>query len=194
MLKTLTLSSVFRKQFPTLLWLLALCAAAVAASGCSARRRPALVWSAAVRVRPIIPPRGAMGAGEIDEPTLDWSLEIPPPLPRGVHSGPARPRVPSGQQAGNGGGDAEGPLISPQLTATEIAAAKSETQQSLGVAEHNLAFARGRSLNPAQADLASKVRGFLDDAREAVHHGDWTHAQSLAKKAEVLSHELAKSF
>jgi len=148
---------------------------------------------AAVRVQPIIPPHQAAGTEDVEEPALDWKLEIPPPLPRGGRSGPVKPRVAAGQQGGNSSDDGDGPMISPQLSASEIAAAKLETQQSLGVAERNLATARGGKLNPLQADLASKVRGFLDDARQAVHSGDWTHAQSAAKKAEVLSNELAKS-
>jgi hypothetical protein len=48
-------------------------------------------------------------------------------------------------------------------------------------------------LNATQSDLASKVRGFLKDAREAAQIGDWSHARSLAKKAQVLSEELASS-
>jgi hypothetical protein len=44
-----------------------------------------------------------------------------------------------------------------------------------------------------QEDLASKVRGFGDNAREAMRSGDWARAKSLAKKAEVLSEQLAGS-
>ena len=44
-----------------------------------------------------------------------------------------------------------------------------------------------------QSDLASKVRSFLAEAREAANVGDWTRASSAAKKAEVLSQELAGS-
>jgi len=194
MIRQLTQRGAVVSRLPALLWLLPLSFAALHSSGCAERRRPAFAWSTAALVKPIIPAHSAAGSRDLEEPVLDWQLEIPPPLPRTVRSGPARPRVPAGQQAGNDSAEgAEQPLIAPQLTAAEIAAAKSETQQSLGVAEHNLAIAHGRKLNAAQSDLASKVRGFLDDAREAVHNGDWTHAQSLAKKAEVLSHELAYS-
>jgi ribosomal protein S20 len=38
--------------------------------------------------------------------------------------------------------------------------------------------------------MVSKIRGFIKDAREAAHAGDWTRASSLAKKAQVLSEEL----
>jgi hypothetical protein len=84
-------------------------------------------------------------------------------------------------------------MISPQLTAQETAAAQQETNQSLTIAEKNLAATRGKRLNAAQSDLASKIRGFLKDAREAAGSGDWSHARSLAKKAQVLSEELASS-
>ena len=84
-------------------------------------------------------------------------------------------------------------MISPQLTAQESAAAQQETNQSLAIAEKNLSSTRGKKLNAAQSDLASKIRGFLKDAREAAQTGDWSHARSLSKKAQVLSEELAGS-
>jgi len=46
-------------------------------------------------------------------------------------------------------------------------------------------------LNAAQQDLASKVRSFMAEARGAAQIGDWTRARAAAKKAEVLSQELA---
>ena len=84
-------------------------------------------------------------------------------------------------------------MIAPQLTPQETAVAQQETNQILNIAEKNLARTRGKSLNAAQSDLASKVRSFLKDAREAAQGGDWGRARSLAKKAQVLSEELAGS-
>jgi hypothetical protein len=52
---------------------------------------------------------------------------------------------------------------------------------------------RGKNLNAAQSDLASKIRGFIKDAREAAQIADWSRARSLAKKAQVLSEGLADS-
>ena len=72
-----------------------------------------------------------------------------------------------------------------------MAAAKLETQQSLIVAERNLNLVQGRPLNAAQQDLISKIRGFIDSAREAMKENDWQRARSQAKKAEVLSKEFA---
>jgi hypothetical protein len=61
------------------------------------------------------------------------------------------------------------------------------------VAERNLAAAAGKSLNAMQSDVASKVRSFISDAREAGRAGDWVRARDLAKKAQVLSEELVGS-
>ncbi len=84
----------------------------------------------------------------------------------------------------------EAPAITPQLTPQETAMAQQQTNQSLGIAEKNLASVREKSLNAAQSDLVSKIRGFIKDARDAAQAGDWSRARSLAKKAEVLSVEL----
>jgi hypothetical protein len=84
-------------------------------------------------------------------------------------------------------------MMLPELSPEQMAAAKTETQQSLDAAEGNLARANGRSLNPTQKDLESKARSFMDTAREAMHGGDLPRAQNFAKKAEVLSRELAAS-
>jgi len=72
-----------------------------------------------------------------------------------------------------------------------MSAAKAATQQSLEVAEKNLGLVQGRPLNVAQQDLISKIRGFVDSAREAMKENDWQRARSQAKKAEVLSKEFA---
>jgi hypothetical protein len=64
---------------------------------------------------------------------------------------------------------------------------------SLSVAERNVAASEGRPLNATQSDLASKIRSFVAEARDAAHVGDWTRASSAAKKAQVLSEELARS-
>jgi hypothetical protein len=87
----------------------------------------------------------------------------------------------------------EAPQIAPQLTAEETAAAEQQTNLSLSIAERNISASRGRMLNATQSDLASKVRSFVTEAREAAHVGDWTRATNAAKKAQVLSEELARS-
>ncbi len=84
-------------------------------------------------------------------------------------------------------------MISPQLTPQESAVAQQQANQSLGIAEKNLASVRGKKLNSTQADLISKITGFIKDAREAANIADWNRARSMAKKAQVLSEELAGS-
>jgi len=112
-----------------------------------------------------------------------------------IRTAPPRPRA-STPPSATAGTDAEklnAPLIAPQLTAQESAVAQQQTTQSLSIAEKNLDSARGKTLNAAQSDLVSKIRGFVKDAREAVQIADWSRARSLAKKAQVLSEELAGS-
>ena len=87
----------------------------------------------------------------------------------------------------------EPPTIVPQLTPQETEAAQQQTKPSLSIAERNVIATRGRTLNAAQSDLVSKVRSFVSEAREAAHNGDWTRASNAAKKAQVLSEELARS-
>jgi acetylglutamate kinase len=101
--------------------------------------------------------------------------------------------MPPNANSGNDAEKMEAPMIAPQLTAQESAVAQQQTNQSLSIAENNLASARGKKLNAAQLDLVSKIRGFIKDAREAARIADWGSARSLAKKAQVLSEELAGS-
>jgi hypothetical protein len=119
----------------------------------------------------------------------------PPPSPlTTVQTMPQRPRIPAAPAAQTVASRPEPPQIAPQLTAAETAAAQQQTSSGLEIAERNIAAARGRVLNATQSDLASKVRSFVSEAREAAHVGDWTRASNAAKKAQVLSEELAGSF
>jgi hypothetical protein len=122
-----------------------------------------------------------------------------PPFPLRVVStrgAPARPRV--GTSASNGAGNdaekLESPRIAPSLSPRETVIAQQQTNESLSIAEKNLAGTRGKNLNGIQSDLLSKIQGFMKDAREAARIADWARARSFAKKAQVLSEELANSF
>jgi len=111
-----------------------------------------------------------------------------------ARSTPPRPRVPANNSSqSDAGSKPDVPQIAPLLSAGEATAAQQQTSQSLGVAEHNIGSADGKSLNATQQDLASKVRSFMAEARDAAKTGDWTRARAAAKKAEVLSQELASS-
>jgi hypothetical protein len=164
-------------------------------SGCSVlHRRSGIPWATAVQVRPTLPV-SAVGAtdGNLEAPELNLGM---PPLAAilvPVRSAPPRPRVSTSPLPPEATDPerAEAPTIVQQLSPEETTAAQQEMNQSLNAAERKLASARGRTLNPAQTDLVSKIRGFLKDAREAAKAGDWARARSLARKAQVLSEELS---
>jgi len=124
----------------------------------------------------------------------DISIEVAslPPALAVPHSGPARPKVtpPPAAEPAPVEKKAE-PSIVPDLAVGELATAKIESYRSLEVAERNLGRAQGKTLDAAQQDLTSKVRGFMEAAREAMKNNDWSRAMNLAKKAEVLSEGLA---
>jgi hypothetical protein len=175
-----------------------LCIVAALLTGCAASQKPrarAFPWAAAKNARPFAPEKTSSDVSTEDL-FADLGLAVPaPPSPvAGMPSGPQRPRV-AVVAAGNGGGShmPEAPMIAPQLSPEQTAAAQQQTSASVSVAERNIAASQGRSLNAMQSDLASKVRSFLAEAREAAHVGDWTRASNAAKKAEVLSQELAGS-
>jgi len=161
-----------------------------------ARKQPARGWNAANALKPVYVPQVAAGdPSKIATPEIAWELpEISlQTIPFRVT--PARPRVAAPANANT---EAEPektdlPVITIQLTPQESTQAQQEANESMRIAEANLKATRGHKLNYAQADLASKVSGFLKDAREAATSGNWSTARTLAKKAQVLSEELAAS-
>ena len=128
----------------------------------------------------------------IDEPEIlvDETEPIPPlALPR---RGPAKPRVaaaPAREPVAEE--QPSEPILAPGLTEQQVFSAKAAIEQSLSVAERNVGLTQGRTLNAAQQDLVSKIRGFMDSAREAMKNSDWQRGRIQAKKAEVLSQEFA---
>lgn len=168
--------------------------AAILVSGCAARKKPAIPWTTAVLVRPIVPQHAPANA-DVEDPVPDLPFEIPPPpAPLATRTAPARPRGPAPTiNQGVPPGKSDTPQIVPGLSMQESVSFQRETDQSLSSAERNLAATAGKSLDATQSDLASKVRGFISDAREAGRAGDWARARDLAKKAQVLSEELVGS-
>jgi hypothetical protein len=161
------------------------------------RKKPNIPWTKAVQVRPVLQARGAdsevvsVAAPELKFEVPSFATVLVP-----ARNGPTRPHgsAPSSTGAGAGTEKMEAPTIASQLTPRETVVARQETNQNLSMAERNLAFVRGKTLNAVQTDLLSKIKGFLKDAREAAQVGDWKRARSLAKKAQVLSEELRGSF
>jgi hypothetical protein len=171
--------------------------AAITASGCSMQNnKPKIPWHTAVLVRPIPPAKPAPSSADA-APLPDLKMEFPPQSIRFATSlVPARPHVaPTAHSPGSNEAAAkpEQPSITPQLPPAEALALQQQMDKSASAAERNLASTNGKSLNAAQLDLASKVRSFLADSREAAKEGDLRRANNLAKKAQVLSEELAAS-
>jgi hypothetical protein len=169
--------------------------AAIALSGCSVRRRPAISWAKAAQVKPISQPSHTPASELPEDPVPELRYELPPFPPHLINarSGPPRPHVNTPSNGANETEKPDAPMIAAQLTPAETTAAQQQTNQSIGIAEKNLVAAKGKRLNAAQADLVSKIKGFVKDAREAAQLGDWGRARSLAKKAQVLSEQLAGS-
>ena len=166
------------------------------AGGCSTRRKPTIAWKTAIQVKPVIPTNQAMVADSGSDSAPDLRLEMPPPPSRlaSARGIPARPRAVTPPSSNGDNAEKANPLvIVPQLSPEETAASQQQTNQSIEIAERNLAASNGKQLNALQADQASKTRGFLTDARAASRTGDWRRARALAKKAEVVSQELANS-
>ena len=163
-------------------------------------RRPKIPWATAVQVHPTLQAHAGGGdGGDLDAPEINLDLGPWAALMVPIHSAPPRPHVaptplPAASSAPVADADKpEAPTIGAQLSKEESAAAQQETNQSLDIAERNLASTQNKRLNAAQKDMVSKIKGFLKDAREAAQAGDWASARDLAKKAQVLSEELARS-
>jgi outer membrane murein-binding lipoprotein Lpp len=167
--------------------------AAILLSGCAEQKKAAIPWRTAVLVRPIVP-QHPLETEDAGGSVPDLRLEIPAPAPLATRNAPARPRIPAPPANQNGTAvKPETPQIVPELSTQESAALQRQTEQSMRFAERNLAATNGKSLNAVQSDLASKVRSFISDAREAGKAGDWARARDLARKAQVLSEELAQN-
>lgn len=174
-------------------WLALLCVGVAWTTGCATRRTPVRpVISVFGLPHPVIPTTTAMGLEEPPDlsseiPEAPTELAIAPSAPTKPHiASPPAPEPAPAERAPE-------PVIAPQLTTQEANAARAETEHNLDMMEKNLTLAWGRKLNAGQQDLVSKVRGFAENAREAMRSGDWVRARNLSKKAEVLSEELAGS-
>jgi len=174
-----------------------LCCAAGVSGGCSMRKRPRIPWATAVQVRPVTPAQAPEAISVPEDALPELRLELPASLSRLIiaRSAPPRPLVNTPPSAGWGNDTEklESPMLAPPITPQESVVAQQQANQSLSIAEKNLALARGKNMNAAQADLVSKISSFIKDAREAAQSADWSRARSLAKKAQVLSEELADS-
>jgi len=180
-------ASKFESKLPLAL----VCFWALTISGCYAKKPPSAHLAAIRLGSPNVPPAESFIDSPRDIPTDESHL------PQLVisHTAPLRPRVASTPPSEPAHSEKpREPLMVPEVPTADMLAAKSDSEHSLAVAEKNLSLASGKSLNPVQQDLISKVRGFSDSARDAMKAGDWLRAKNLSKKAEVLSAQLAESF
>lgn len=161
--------------------------------GCAEKQVKVRPWIASINVHPHIPaPAPGYEPHYADEAAPDLPWDFPPPPPSlTVARQPARPHIPAPQPSeATDSRQPTAPSLAPELSPQEIAAAQSQMNESVAVAQKNLDASRGRKLNPTQSDLASKVTSFLQESKDAARDGDWTRARNLAKKAQVLSEEL----
>jgi hypothetical protein len=174
-------------------WLIVICASAVWVGGCYTNRpaaKPPVKFVGPVK--PILP----QGLQAQLEPPPDVEVE-PLPAPPQIgpsHFQPARPHVAAPVPEHAEAEKHTEPIIAPEVPSEELKADQAETQRNLEQAEKNLAMVQGKSLNLAQQDIVSKVKGFAESAREAMKSGDWVRAKSLSSKAEALAEQLAGSF
>ncbi len=169
---------------------------ALAASGCAERKRPTLPWQTASIVHPHIPEISAMDRDLATEEAPELRLELSAPVvnfPPTSNARPPRSRTVTPQPVPVEVSKPQSPVAAPQLSAEESTTAQQETTASLAAAERGLAAALGRGLSAAQSDMVSKINGFMADARATGATGDWTSAQTLARKAQLLAQELVKS-
>lgn len=170
----------------------ALAAGAMLLAGCAERKGATIPWASAVQIRPLPAQPQMASGGSAESPAPDLKMELPaPPAELAMRRpAPAKPKA-EGSNAENNASTGEAPGLAPDLPPQELALAKQETNKSLEITEQNLQAAKGRRLDSVQSDLLSKITGFANEARQAASEGDWTRARNLAKKAQVLSQELA---
>jgi len=183
------------KRWPHSAVVAAAIAVALLSDGCAEKRARAYPWATAIAVRPhapVLAPGYSPTPIDASAPDLPW--DFAPASGLAVTHQPPRPRVPVPPAPEPAESAKPDPLsLAPQLSHQEIAEAQQQMNESLGIAQRNLVTAKSHRLNATQNDLASKVNSFLEEAKAAVKDGDWTRARNLARKAQLLSEELAGS-
>ncbi|HJZ63601.1 MAG TPA: hypothetical protein VKD70_04730 [Candidatus Acidoferrum sp.] len=173
-----------------------LCCAIGVLGGCAERKARAFPWATAVLAKPKPPATHDPSAVAAADIAPDFRIEPPSNLGKilAVRPGPVAPRSRTqNSAAGESANGSKSSLLVPQLSPQETTLAKEQFSQGVAVAERNLAAARGKRLTPGQQDAISKINAFLLEAREAAGEGDWARARNLAKKAQILSEDLAGS-
>lgn len=173
--------------------LVAACLLAVGLAGCPREKvhakMPKIIPPVPAVVEPPIPPY-ILGEEPADTTLAMIPESLPAPPPERTHATPPRKPAADSSPATH----PAVPVISPQIPAGEQAAYERRIKENIDTAERNLQQAKLHSLNSSQQDMAEKIKLFVEQARDAMLASDWTRAQNLAQKAQVLSAELVNSF
>ena len=166
-------------------------------SGCAGRK----VHAAAPVAVPATPPSpiptqdstkspASIPAPTTPLPTNPVSTTSPPPL----NSEPDKPRRPvSTPPASSEPERPAAPQISPQISPSDQSQLQQQAKQFVATTEQNLQHTDGHDLNATQKDMVEKIRGFLDQAQQAIQTTDWERAKNLSQKAYLLSLDLLKT-
>jgi DedD protein len=136
-------------------------------------------------------------AAQTPAPDIPASSSTPPPIVAPAAKPAPKPQRPAPEPEPSSVAEDHArppaPQISPQLSETDKANYQRGTAEDIEVAKGNLNQAKGKRLNAQQADLADKIRSFLDQSSNAAKEGDLARAKNLAQKARLLSVELVNS-
>lgn len=195
---------------PRLLPVLALLAAALLASGCRARRAPAPAPPPRP-VRPFIPPPAIVPAAvllaepQIAETQPPVSVLPPPPLPPALSQVPPpprparrRPAAPAAKPEPEEPAPETPAAPAPEIRLGEVLPGDVTRQLEQQMAENSAAARqvldriRGRRLGRDQADLAARIRAFLQQAQQ-LRARDLSAAAGLARRAALLAEELNRT-
>jgi hypothetical protein len=161
-------------------------------AGCTSQRRARFRFSDVAYARPVVPAVVPGNGGAGSAPDLEIEPLAMPAHALAARVGPARPHAIPAPSTNVAHADKTAePSLEPELSPAELSGAKADTQRSLDNVDRTLGRTQGRLLTASQRDLAAQIRGFADTAREASRGDDWSRARTLARKAEVLSQELA---
>ena len=152
-------------------------------------KMPKIIPPVPAVVEPPIPPY-ILGEEPADTTLAMIPESLPAPPPERIHASPPRKPAADSLPAAH----PAAPVISPQISAGDQAAYEHRINENINTAERNLKQASAHQFNATQKDMAEKIRGFIDQAQEAMQASDWTRAQNLSQKAQVLSGELVNSF
>jgi len=122
------------------------------------------------------------GSTNGDSPSADSKNASSTPLP---------PCPPPKKVVRNGGSD-EPSIQLVEGTPAEQAAQQRSTDQLRLATEENLKKIAMHQLSPAQQEMVSQIKQFMDQSKTALAAGDLERGHNLAMKARLLSDELLK--